>query len=95
MVPFIKYATFGIVPYKGPDVPRSMADTSLKLMQYVLFEVPAVRPVEVVGNYLHRIGYKMGDAESISAAIKTAFRTWHAPDLVRPLNWQQVTRSVC
>jgi hypothetical protein len=32
-VPFIIYATFGIDPYKGPDVPRSMADTSSKLMQ--------------------------------------------------------------
>jgi len=58
-VPYIKYATFGIVHYKRPDVPPSMADRSLKLMQYVFFSVPAVRPVEVVGDYPHRIGYGM------------------------------------
>lgn len=73
-IPYIKHANFGIAPYASEDVPVYLADSSLKLLQYDYFALPAVCPNAVVGNYRSRFGYTPGNAPSIIAAIDAALR---------------------
>jgi len=87
---FIKHATFGIAPYRLADVPRYLADTSMKLMQYDFFGVPAVCPHAAVGVSALRFGYQPGDAVSIENAIHTALRTARGKPR-HYLSWAEVT----
>jgi 2-beta-glucuronyltransferase len=71
-IPYIKHANLGIAPYAGERVVPYLADTSMKLMQYGYFGVPAVCPRVTVGGHAGRFGYEPGDAASIGAAIRRA-----------------------
>lgn len=73
-IPYIKHANFGIAPYASEDVPAYLADSSLKLLQYDYFALPAVCPNAVVGGYRSRFGYTPGDGQSIVAAVEAALR---------------------
>ena len=70
---FIKHADAGIAPYRGDDVPPYLADTSMKMMQYEFFGVPAVCPFAVCGGMASRFGYRSGSADSIANALRAAF----------------------
>ncbi len=74
---YIKHANFGIAPYRSSHVPKYLCDTSMKLMQYDLFALPAVCPFSVVGSYSSRFGYEPGDPESIKAAVLAASTAPH------------------
>ena len=85
---YIKHARFGIAPYASARLPAYLADSSLKLLQYDFFGVPAICPQAIVGGYASRFGYAPGDAESIASAVRRAL----AAPRVRsrqPLNWAQ------
>jgi 2-beta-glucuronyltransferase len=88
-LPYVKHATFGTAPYDASRVPAYLADTSLKLMQYDFFKIPAVCPNNVVGEYVTRFGYEQGNAASIVGAIDAALQ---APRISSgtPLSWEQV-----
>ena len=87
---YIKYARFGIAPYASQAVPPYLADTSMKLMQYRFFAIPAVCPEAVTGDAADRCGYRPGDAASIVDAVRRALVTSHrAAHAV--LSWSQVT----
>jgi 2-beta-glucuronyltransferase len=92
-LPYIKHASIGIAPYRSRRVPRYLADTSLKLIQYDFFKLPAVCPSGIVGDYATRFGYEPGDADSIVAAIEAAIA---APRISfgRPLRWSQVVERM-
>ncbi|HEY4316401.1 MAG TPA: hypothetical protein VGN04_02245 [Herbaspirillum sp.] len=92
-LPYIKHASIGIAPYRSRSVPRYLADTSLKLMQYDFFKLPAVCPNRIVGDYATRFGYEPGNDESIAAAIEAAIA---APRVSfgKPLGWPQVVQRM-
>jgi 2-beta-glucuronyltransferase len=69
---YIKHARFGIAPYSSEQVPDYLADSSMKLLQYDFFGLPAVCPNRVVGTYKSRFGYTPGDQVSIQRAIEQA-----------------------
>jgi 2-beta-glucuronyltransferase len=71
---YIKHAAFGLAPYAGERVPAYLADSSLKLLQYDYFALPAVCPESVVGGYRSRFGYVPGDASSVVAAVRRALQ---------------------
>jgi 2-beta-glucuronyltransferase len=71
---YIKHATFGIAPYASAQLPAYLADSSLKLLQYDFFALPAICPHAIVGNYASRFGYAPGDAASIAAAVRAALQ---------------------
>jgi 2-beta-glucuronyltransferase len=71
-LPFIKHASFGVAPYAGERVVPYLADTSMKLMQYGFFRVPAVCPRVTVGGHAGRFGYEPDDVRSIAEAIRGA-----------------------
>lgn len=71
---YIKHAAFGIAPYAGERIPTYLADSSLKLLQYDYFALPAVCPDAVVGGYRSRFGYAPGDADSMLAAVRRALQ---------------------
>jgi 2-beta-glucuronyltransferase len=88
-LPYIKHADIGIAPYRAAGLPSYLSDTSLKLMQYDFFGLPAVCPYGIVGDYRSRFGYTPENPESIASAIRAAlaaprktFRT--------PLQWSEV-----
>ena len=87
---YIKHASFGIAPYRSNQVPRYLADTSMKLMQYEFFGVPAVCPHAAVGNSALRHGYQPGDALSIKSAIRAALSAPRTSPK-RYLSWSEVT----
>ena len=89
-LPYIKHASIGIAPYaSSANVPRYLADTSLKLIQYDFFRLPAVCPSRIVGDYASRFGYEPGNIESIAIAINAAMC---APRVSfrKPMLWSQV-----
>ncbi|HEY4072509.1 MAG TPA: hypothetical protein VGM52_05330 [Herbaspirillum sp.] len=92
-LPYIKHASIGIAPYGSPNLPRYLSDTSLKLIQYDFFKLPAVCPSGIVGDYATRFGYEQGNAESIVAAIEAAIA---APRISsrKPLQWSQVVERM-
>ena len=89
-ISYIKHANFGVAPYQAQSVPEYLSDSSMKLLQYDVFGVPAVCPRAVVGSYASRVGYDPGDAASIVAAIRAACAMEHKPSR-RYLNWAEVT----
>lgn len=90
---YIKHARFGIAPYASEQVPDYLADSSMKLLQYDFFGLPAVCPHRVVGGYRARFGYTPGDADSVVAAIGKALE---APRVRyrQCLSWAETTDRV-
>ncbi|WP_368565364.1 glycosyltransferase family 1 protein [Pseudoxanthomonas sp. UTMC 1351] len=69
---YIKHASFGIAPYASANIPAYLADSSLKLLQYDFFALPAICPHVIVGRYASRFGYTPGDEDSVITAIQSA-----------------------
>lgn len=92
-VRYIRHADIGIAPYRSESVPAYLADTSMKLIQYDFFGVPAVCPHAVTGEYASRFGYTPGDGVSIEQAINRALK---APKEAsrRHLSWSEVTDRI-
>jgi 2-beta-glucuronyltransferase len=85
---YIKHASFGIAPYAAARLPAYLADSSLKLLQYDFFALPAICPHPIVGGYASRFGYAPGDPDSIVVAVRRAL---DAPRVRsrQPLDWAQ------
>jgi 2-beta-glucuronyltransferase len=93
-LPFVKHARFGVAPYSQANVPYYLADTSMKLMQYDHFGLPAVCPDFVVGDdHPLRCGYRPGDPDSIHAAITAALATQNDRSR-RSLSWDEVVERI-
>ncbi|KAF3996308.1 glycosyltransferase [Glaciimonas immobilis] len=93
-LPYIKHATIGIAPYRSENVPRYLSDTSMKLIQYDFFQLPAVCPNGVVGDYVSRFGYTPGDAESILRAVRGALEAPRLPPQKLHLSWSEVVERL-
>lgn len=92
--PYIKHATIGIAPYRSDEVPRYLSDTSMKLMQYDFFTLPAVCPDRIAGDYPSRFGYTPGDADSIVSAVRAALVAPRIPPKRTPLRWSEVVERL-
>jgi 2-beta-glucuronyltransferase len=92
-VRYIRHADIGIAPYRSEAVPAYLADTSMKLIQYDFFGVPAVCPHAVVGGYASRFGYKPGDGVSVEQAINQALQAPHE-SARQYLSWSEVTDRI-
>jgi 2-beta-glucuronyltransferase len=89
-LPFVKYATFGIAPYRASSGAEYLSQSSLKLMQYEYLGIPAVCPQYAVGESSNRIGYQPGDADSIESAIKTVIRRSSHVGIRHFLTWDEI-----
>ena len=92
-VRYIRHADIGIAPYRSEAVPAYLADTSMKLIQYDFFGVPAVCPHAVVGDYASRFGYTPGDGVSVEQAINRALQAPREASRLH-LNWSEVTDRI-
>ncbi|WP_429001752.1 glycosyltransferase family 1 protein [Xanthomonas sacchari] len=90
---YIKHARFGIAPYASEQVPAYLADSSMKLLQYDFFGLPAVCPNAVVGRYPSRFGYTPADEASIVTAIGHALQAPHVRHR-QCLSWSDTTDRV-
>jgi 2-beta-glucuronyltransferase len=87
---YIKHADFGIAPYYSNALPVYLRETSLKLIQYDFFRVPAVCPEFIAADYAGRFGYTIGDKKSIEQAITLALTTPRTTGSLPHLNWNEV-----
>ena len=87
---YIKHARIGIAPYVAESVPPYLADTSMKLMQYRFFGLPAVCPNAVVGCGSDRFGYEPRSLSSITQAMRRALDAEHVAS-GQVLSWKDVT----
>lgn len=90
-VPYIKHANLGIAPYSRINLPVYLRDTSLKLTQYAFFGLPAICPHFIAADYPNRFGYKIGDRDSIVAAINKALEPAAPASKRSVFSWQDVT----
>ncbi|MEA2934285.1 MAG: 2-beta-glucuronyltransferase, partial [Variibacter sp.] len=92
-IKYIAHARFGIAPYAGASVAPYLAESSMKLMQFAAFGIPAICPNSVVGGRPGRFGYDPAEPSSIVSAIEAALR---APRLkpARFLSWEAVTERI-
>lgn len=93
-LPFVKYATVGVAPYRWAPGVEYLADSSLKLAQYELFGLPAVCPDFAVGEKSSRSGYVPGDVETMRDAI---IRALSLAGKIQPrsfLSWKDVADRI-
>jgi len=91
---FVKYADFGISPYRAVPNAEYLADTSLKLHQLALFGVPAVCPYFAVGSMQdYRFGYTPDDRVSIGNAIRAAL-SCQTPGPKKYQSWREATEKL-
>lgn len=88
-LPYVQHAAFGVAPYRDADTPKYLIDTSLKLKQFGLFGIPAVCPDFALGDTPGRFGYRPGNADSISAAIKSAL-AYDTPISIDAPSWSDI-----
>jgi 2-beta-glucuronyltransferase len=91
---YIKHADVGIAPYRAQEVPDYLAHTSMKLMQYAFFGLPAVCPIQAVGSVASRFGYEPGSAASIERALRGAFAASGSFGATQFMDWSEVTRRL-
>lgn len=92
-IPYIKYARFGIAPYLSSKVHPYLADTSMKLMYYDFFGLPAVCPSCVAEGYLSRFGYESNDPFAVYQAISAAQSYSHCSGSVA-ISWDEVVDQI-
>jgi 2-beta-glucuronyltransferase len=90
---YINHAQVGIAPYNGGKVSPYLVDTSMKLMQFEAYGLPAVCPAVAAGNRYGRFSYEPGNRASIVAAIQAALALGRfAPRT--PLSWKEVADRI-
>jgi 2-beta-glucuronyltransferase len=91
---YIKHADLGIAPYSSDNMPAYLRDTSMKLIQYDFFEIPAICPFYIAADYPNRFGYEIGNGDSIENAIKRALNPLKPLVAQRVLSWSEVTERM-
>jgi len=91
---YIKHADLGIAPYSSVNMPAYLRDTSMKLIQYDFFEIPAICPFFIAADYPNRFGYEIGNGDSIENAIKRALNPVKPLVAQRVLSWGEVTERM-
>jgi 2-beta-glucuronyltransferase len=93
-VRFIRHADVGIAPYRAAPGCDYLCDTSMKLMQYEYFGVPAVCPTFAAGERDDRFGYLPGEPASIEAAMRAALDKGRTTTPKSFLTWEDVVRRL-
>ncbi|MET0356725.1 MAG: glycosyltransferase family 1 protein, partial [Cellvibrio sp.] len=91
---YIKHAQLGIAPYSSNNLPAYLRDTSMKLIQYAFFEIPAICPFFIAADYPNRFGYEIGNEESIANAITRALLPASNAARQQVLSWGEVTERL-
>ncbi|ARU27802.1 glycosyltransferase [Cellvibrio sp. PSBB006] len=91
---YIKHARIGIAPYSSTNLPAYLRDTSLKLIQYEFFKLPAICPTFIAADYPTRFGYEIGDGDSIEQAINRALSPVQPLVTRQVLSWGEVTERM-
>ncbi|RYY76506.1 MAG: glycosyltransferase family 1 protein [Gammaproteobacteria bacterium] len=91
---YIKHAQLGIAPYSSNNLPAYLRDTSMKLIQYAFFEIPAICPFFIAADYPNRFGYEIGNEETIANAITRALIPSSNTARQQVLSWGEVTERL-
>lgn len=91
---YIRHADVGIAPYRPAPGCDYLCDTSMKLMQYEYFGVPAVCPDFASGERGDRYGYRPNDSASIEVAMRAALAKGRTATPKSFLSWEDVVRRL-
>lgn len=78
-VPFIKFADFGVAPYKMSKRERYLVQSSLKLIQYSYCQLPIVAPDLLAGSRDNLILYRQNDESDWPGVIARALEAERSP----------------
>jgi 2-beta-glucuronyltransferase len=92
-LPYIKYADAGVAPYDDDRVSPYLTDTSMKLMQYNYFGLPAICPAVLAGGHQSRFGYIREKPNSIQDAVARALSCGPFQGSTY-LTWAEVTQRI-
>lgn len=73
-IPYVRYSAVGVAPYRSAISSHYLIDTSMKLLQFEAAGIPAVCPDFVQGGKPSRVGYRVGDPQSIIRAMGKALK---------------------
>ncbi len=93
-LPYLKYATIGLAPYRWAPAADYIADSSLKLAQFEYLGLPAVCPQFAAGKKPYRFAYTLGDIESMCIAMRQALATVGKVEPKGFMSWDEVAKRV-
>ncbi len=93
-LPYLKYATLGLAPYRWAPAADYIADSSLKLAQFEYLGLPAVCPQFAAGKKPYRFAYTLGDVESMSNAVRQALSCTGKVEPQGFMSWDEVAKRV-
>ena len=93
-LPYIKYASIGLAPYRQAEGVEYLAESSLKMAQYEYFGLPTVCPTFAVGDAKSRFGYQTDNAGSMVAAMSAARVAIGTIEKREFLSWREVGERI-
>jgi 2-beta-glucuronyltransferase len=90
---YLKHADAGVAPYLAGQAAPYLTDTSMKLVQYSHFGLPAICPTLVAGRHTHRFGYDRDTPGSIAGALRNALGHGRFPGSTF-LSWPEVVQRL-
>lgn len=90
---YIKHADAGVAPYVAEQAAPYLTDTSMKLMQYRFFGLPAICPDGLAAGHSDRFGYTTREPGSVMDAIgrALAYGRFKGPPF---LSWAEVAQRL-
>jgi 2-beta-glucuronyltransferase len=96
-IPFIQHADVGLATF-GDDkghVPRYLADSSGKFVQYAYCGLPIVAPAALRTERPHTFYYEFGGGDSIEAALRAALAAGKRPELAETIpSWHELATAL-
>lgn len=96
-IPFVQHADVGLATFGDHTghVPRYLADSSGKFVQYAYCGLPTVAPAALRSERPHVFYYEFGDADSIEAALRAALAAGRRPELADEIpSWEELATSL-
>ncbi|PTM94404.1 GumK N-terminal domain-containing glycosyltransferase [Mycoplana dimorpha] len=95
IVPYIKFADFGIAPYRLGERELYLAESSLKLQQYSYCRLPILAPDLLAGGRANLVGYDQHDERDWAGKVRRAATIAREPgwrDGI--LSWDEVAARI-
>ncbi len=95
IVPYIKFADFGIAPYRLTERERYLAESSLKLQQYAYCMLPVLAPEMLAAARGNLVGYDPAGEADWAGRVEEAVARPHDPAWRENiLSWDEVAARI-
>lgn len=95
IVPYIKFADFGVAPYRLTERERYLAESSLKLQQYAYCMLPVLAPEILAAGRDNLVGYASAGEPDWVGKVEMALALSHDPAWREGiLSWDEVAERI-